>query len=108
MPFIDFRTNADLTHEQETTLKQSFGSAIGVIPGKAESGLMVQVSDKCHLWFGGDEEKTIAFVNVMVYGSAAPEHYRNFGDAVIPEIEKVLGDCKVYLKVEETTNWCWN
>ena len=41
---------------QETALKAELGRAISLIPGKSESSLMIQFSDCCRLWFGGENE----------------------------------------------------
>lgn len=108
MPFIDVRTSGTLSAEQETAVKAELGKAISLIPGKTESGLMIQLTDGCHMWFGGEQQGTIAFVNVMLYGSASAESYKKFSDSVIPMLEDKLGADKVYLKFEEVSNWFWN
>lgn len=108
MPFIDVRFSGEISEARETELKADLGKAICLIPGKAESHLMVQFTDHCRLWFGGEQDGPIVFVNVMLYGSAAPEHYAQFKDAVIPMLEEKLGAKTVYLKFEEVPNWYWN
>ncbi len=107
MPFIDLRLSGEISKAQETELKADLGKAIALIPGKAESHLMVQFTDHCRLWFGG-EQGPIVFVNVMLYGASTPEHYGTFKDYVIPLLEKKLGAKSVYLKFEEVPNWYWN
>lgn len=108
MPFIDVRLSCDLDGAREEALKTELGKAIALIPGKSEGSLMIQFTDNCRLWFGGRQEGPIAFVNVMVYGSSAPEDYRKFKDHVIPVLEEKLGVKQVYLKFEEVPNWFWN
>ena len=101
MPFIDVRSSGPITPETERSLKETLGEKIALIPGKSESSLMLQFSDNCRLWFGGEQEGPIVFANVMLYGSAAPEYYAKFKAAVIPVLEKELGAKNVYLKFEE-------
>ena len=108
MPFIDVRSSGPIAPETEKSLKEVLGEKIALIPGKSESSLMIQFSDNCRLWFGGEQEDPIVFANVMVYGSAAPEYYAKFKDAVIPVFEEKLGAKSVYLKFEEVSNWFWN
>lgn len=108
MPFIDVRTSTELTAEQERSVKAELGKAIALIPGKAEGGLMIQFTDNCRMWMGGEQSGTIVFVNVMLYGAADKESYQRFSSAVIPMLEDKLNAAKVYLKFEEVPNWFWN
>lgn len=107
MPFIDVRTSGPLGAETEKEVKEALGKAISLIPGKSEESLMVQFTDRCRLWFGG-QEGDIAFVNVMVYKKSERQAYDRFREAVIPMLEEKLGAKHVYLKFEETENWFWN
>lgn len=108
MPFLDVRTSCPVSSEQETLLKAELGKAIALIPGKSESSLMVQFTDNCRLWMGGKQDGPIAFVNVMIYGTAAQEACERFQAAVIPLLERELGAKHVYLKFEEVSHWFWN
>lgn len=108
MPFIDVRFSGEISGAQEAEVKAELGKAIALIPGKSEGSLMVQFTDRCRLWFGGKQDGPIVMVNVMLYGSATPEHYGRFKDAVIPMLEEKLGAESVYLKFEEVPNWYWN
>ena len=83
MPFIDVRTSCPVSVAQEEGLKAQLGKAIALIPGKSEGSL-------------------------MVYGASAKEAYKKFSDAVVPQLEQVLGCRHVYLKFEEVPNWFWN
>lgn len=108
MPFVDVRTSCPVSGGQESLLKAELGKAIALIPGKSESSLMVQFTDNCRLWFGGQQDGPIAFVNVMLYGASSKESYKSFSDAVVPLLERELGAKHVYLKFEEVPNWFWN
>lgn len=108
MPFLDVRASCPIAPEQEEALKTQLGKAISLLPGKSEGSLMMQFTDNCRLWFGGRQEGPIVFVNAMLYGSATKEACKRFSDAVIPQMEQVLGAKTVYLKFEEVANWFWN
>lgn len=107
MPFIDVRSSGEITPAQEEEVKERLGQAIALIPGKSEASLMIQFSDRCRLWYGG-ERGEIVFVNVMLYGKADPQAYEAFQAAVIPALEEGLGAKRVYLKFEEVPHWFWN
>ena len=108
MPFIDVKLSCSLTKVQETALKAELGRAISLIPGKSESSLMIQFSDCCRLWFGGENEGPFAFVNVMVLVSADRKFYSDFTDQVIAVFKKELQIKRIYVKFEEVPNWFWD
>lgn len=108
MPFIDVKLSCALTEVQEAALKTELGRAISLIPGKAESSLMIQFTDCCRLWFGGEKEGPFAFVNVMVLGSADRKSYSDFTDRVIGVFKKELQVKRIYVKFEEVPNWFWD
>lgn len=109
MPFIDVKTSNPVTGEQEKTIKTALGEAISLIPGKSESSLMIQFQDNCRLWFRGQNESPIAFVNVMLYGKSEPSACQKAADEVIGILEKEAGVPKsnIYVKFEEVSNWFW-
>jgi hypothetical protein len=41
MPYINTKLSTSLSKEKETALKEQFGKAIALIPGKSESWLML-------------------------------------------------------------------
>lgn len=108
MPFMDVRASCPISSAQETALKTELGKAIALIPGKSESSLMMQFTENCHLWFGGEQNGPIVFVNVMLYGTTARQACESFKDVAIPLLKKELGAEIVYLKFEEVPNWFWN
>lgn len=108
MPFIDVKVSCGLEVSKEERLKAELGKAIGLIPGKSEGSLMIQFTDHCRLWFAGQQDGPIAFLNVMVYGTVSREGCEKFKNAVIPLFQQELGAKRVYLKFEEVPNWFWN
>lgn len=108
MPFVDVKVSCGIDRAQEEAIKAGLGQAIALIPGKSESSLMVQFSDNCRLWFGGQQDGPIAFLNVMIYGASTGEAYNSFSDSAIALLQKELGAKHVYVKFEEVPNWFWD
>ena len=109
MPFINTKTTAEISEEQELSLKEKLGSAISLI-GKSESWLMVNFEDNCRLYFKGDNSEDIAYVEVALFGKASDSQY----DALTAEITKIFSETigvdssRVYVKYEEVDHWGWN
>ncbi len=108
MPFIDCKLNVDISKEQETELKDEFGKAIELIPGKSENWLMVNIQPKCALYFRGSNEKPTAMVSVTVYGRANPAAYDVLTDRLNRILSNVANIEEMYVSYGETNNWGYN
>ena len=108
MPFIDCKLNVDITKQQEMQLKDEFGKAISLIPGKSENWLMVNIQPKCSLYFRGSNDKPIAMITVMVYGTPNPAAY----DALTARFNNILKNVAnvedMYVSYSETSNFGYN
>ena len=69
MPFINTKVNVEISEEKEKELKERLGKAIEIIPGKSEQWLMLGFEDNIRLYFRGDNNCKIAFVEVKVFGN---------------------------------------
>ena len=106
MPFIHAKFSSPVTPEKELALKSALGDAITIL-GKSERWLMVQVEDDCRLYFGGKNDRPIAFFDVSLLHSAPRSAYEQLTArlcGVASDIMSVDGD-NVYVKFEETENW---
>lgn len=110
MPFIHTRTNLEITPDLEKSLKEKLGQAIEKIPGKSERYLMLQFSDNCRLYFHGDSHEPLAFVEVMIYGSASDSAYDGLTAAITAVLTETLGipAANIYLEYQQTPHWGWN
>jgi phenylpyruvate tautomerase PptA (4-oxalocrotonate tautomerase family) len=110
MPFINTKTNVEISKEKEAVIKQKLGKAIELIPGKSEDGLMVSFEDRCSLYYKGESDKPIAFVEVMILGSSTREAYQNLTEAITNIIYEELNIAKnqIYIRYEETQYWACN
>lgn len=110
MPFINTKTNVKISSEKEQAIKDELAKAITAIPGKSESWLMVGFEDEYHLYFKGNSDKPLAFVEVKIYGSASSAAYEKLTGMITSILGEELGisaDC-VYVKYEEVEYWGWN
>ena len=110
MPFISTKTTKTLTKEMETRLKEAYGKAIELLPGKTEKWLMLSFDGDAHMAFHGDSESDMAFITVSLVGKAPSEAY----DKLTARICEILGTeldiapDMIYIKYEEVEHWGWN
>ena len=109
MPYIQIRTNKEITKEQELKIKERLGVAIEIV-GKSEAWLMVEFVPNCNLYFKGDNSNDIAYVDVKLYGRSDSSSYNN----LTKEISAILNENlnidpgNIYLSYGEFSNWGWN
>lgn len=110
MPFIGMKTNIEISKEKEISLKQKFGKAIELVPGKSENWLMVSLEQNGTLYFKGQSEQGIAFVEINLFGSANSGVYDKLTAAITQIINEELNiaPSQIYVKYEEVKYWGWN
>lgn len=100
----------ELTKEKETALKEKLGKAVSLLPGKSESWLMLHLEDNCRMYFRGEREEPMAFVEVKVYGGANREAF----EALTAELTRILNQelsiapDHIYVTYEACGHWGWN
>ena len=110
MPFIHPRVNRPIDQETEKILSKEMGKAISLLPGKSENWLMLQFEDNCRLYFKGDCQKPLAFVNVKLFGASDETSYQK----LTKELTRILGDQlaiapeQIYVQYDEIDHWGWN
>ena len=67
MPFIGTKTNVELSSQKKETIKQKLGQAISIIPGKSESWLMVSFEYVPDMYFKGNGDNAMAFIEVKIF-----------------------------------------
>ncbi|MBO4356124.1 MAG: hypothetical protein J5850_04650, partial [Clostridia bacterium] len=90
-------------------LKEQFGKAITVIPGKTENWLMVNIEDKKTMFFSGDGAPC-AIAEVKLFGKAADRDLDNLTAVLCRAIGSSLGvsEKRIYVKYEFVDHWGWN
>lgn len=109
MPFISTKTNVAVSQQQELNLKEAFGKAIELIPGKSERWLMLDFSDNARMWFSGDDAP-LAYLSVKLFGKASSGVYDDLTAKLTTIVSGELGipPTRIYVKYEEIDNWGWN
>ena len=109
MPFIDVKTNKQISKADEITLKEQLGRAIAILPGKSETWLMLEFKDSCRMYFHGSNAPC-AMVQVQVFGKINPEACERLTAEVCRIMQDVLGIPvdSTYVKYEEVGLWGWN
>ena len=72
MPVIHTHVSVSTTPEQREALKAAYGKAITAVPGKSEGWLMCPFEDNMPIYFGGDDSRPAAYVEVNVFGRSVP------------------------------------
>ena len=107
MPFIDLKTTAKITADNETRLRADFGKIIELIPGKTERWLMLNFSDSCRMAFAGTADKDTAYISVELLGSTTNAVYDKLTKAICDTVSKELDVPydRIYVKYAELEHW---
>ena len=106
MPFIDVKTNVEISDNNEKALIKDMGEAITLIPGKSERWLMLNFDDKCRMAFAGSTEPT-AILEVKLFGKASGSAFSNLTRALTDIVNSKLDIPKnrIYVKYDEIGTW---
>lgn len=110
MPFINLKTNVEIEGKNKTILKNEFGKLISLFPGKSESWLMIEFTDKDSLYFQGISTPC-AMVEVKIFGDLPDDKIlENFTNKLTLEITKTINipSERIYVKYESNYHWGWN
>lgn len=107
MPFIQTRTNVDVSPEKKESIKKRLGEAVSVI-GKSESWLMTEIVQNCDMYFRGENTEPMAFVDVQLYGKG--DNYNEMTKKIteITNSELGINPDHIYVSYCEHDNWGWN
>jgi hypothetical protein len=111
MPVIHTHVSTSTTQEQREHLKSAYGQAITAGPGKSEGWLMCPFEDNMPIYFGGDDSKAAAYVEVNVFGSSVPgSAWEQLTKSIMKALSTELGipEDRTYIRYTATTDWGWN
>ena len=108
MPYIEFKTNIDAKNSADN-LKERFGRAISIIPGKTERWLMISIEDNVSMRFDGKDDPC-AIAVVSLFGSASAGDYEKLTKEMTDIIKNETGIAsdRIYIKYEEVSTWGYN
>lgn len=109
MPMIQAKVTMELPQEKRDVLKAEFGKAISLL-NKPESYLMIDLSDKADLYFGGKKLDKGAYVEIKVLGNVDAGASSKMTARVCEILQERLGipGDAVYVSYFGTSNWGWN
>lgn len=109
MPYINVKTNLSVDAKQEESIKEFLGEKIGILPGKTENWLMVDIQGNQTLYFQGNKTPA-AYVEVALYGKANSTIYNQMTAAITQLLvqELSMDASRIYVRYEEVANWGWN
>lgn len=107
MPYFGIHTSQKLSKDERTDLKAKIGEAIALIPNKREAVLMIEFQEAVDFYFGGDNSKDYAYVDLRCFQNAPYEANKAFTERVYGIFNEVLGldGSQIYLTVTEYPNW---
>ncbi|MDR0951120.1 MAG: hypothetical protein LBM13_05800 [Candidatus Ancillula sp.] len=110
MPTINIHTNKKISEDTKELVKQELGKAIETIPGKSESWLMVLFDDQKDIYFKGDNQQDIAFVEVGISGHASRDNFRELGSQITHSLTQnvKIPAGNVYISYSEFDTFSWN
>ena len=83
MPVIHTHVSVTTTPEQREALKNAYGEAISILPGKSEGWLMCPFEDGMPIYFAGDDKEPAAYVELNAFGRSpvSPDTWERLGQA---------------------------
>ncbi|NEG69814.1 tautomerase family protein [Bifidobacterium choloepi] len=110
MPVIHTHTSEHLKLGTREALKTAYGESIHHVPGKTERWLMC-IFDDSPMYFGGDDSKPSAYIEVNVYGNDVPrDSWEKLTADIMNALEAEAGIPKdrTYIRYTATPDWGWN
>lgn len=106
MPYIGVNVSQTLSKDQKDAIKAGLGEKIGLIPGKKEAQLMIDISDGHTMYFSG-EERPLAYLDVKCFGTTEFANKKAYTEAAFAVIAAATGlaDTDIYLTYSEFANW---
>ena len=103
MPYIKASVTQKLTRERQAELVNGLCAAIETIPGKDGGGLIVDLEDGKTMFYGGERQENMVFIDVKYYSNFAYHVKKDFTAAVFDVVGRVLGTAgdKMFLTINE-------
>lgn len=107
MPFISVRTSSKLSLNEKEALYKGIGKIISILPGKAESNVMIEISDGRTMAFKGEEREGIAFCELRLYKKSPEENKQEFVREFLSLLREEAGISPddVYMTIGEYDSW---
>ncbi len=107
MPYIRLSMTKKLDAETEQKLVDGLGIALSKIPGKDPCWTSVEVNDGIRMYFGGEKQDNMVFLDVRYVSKFEFHLKRAFVRAAFDTVHEILGTDKerICLNITEFSNW---
>lgn len=107
MPFISFSTGQKLEETKKEELKSMFGKNVTLLSGKSEARLMIDLCDEHTMYFAGNQNQNLAFIDVKLFQMSSYADKKAFTDAVFADVKNICGisEQDIYLNFVQLDTW---
>ena len=107
MPYIRTSTNISIDDIKLSNIKSKMGEAIKLM-GKSEDWLMLEFNDNAKMYFKGNKDNPIAFLDVKVLGSVnnSDEMTRELTNIISSELG--IAQNNIYISYQGYSDWGYN
>lgn len=107
MPYIRTSTNISIDDIKLSNIKSKMGEAIKLM-GKSEDWLMLEFNDNAKMYFKGNKDNPIAFLDVKVLGSVnnSDEMTRELTNIISSELG--IAQNNIYISYQGYSEWGYN
>lgn len=108
MPFIDIKTNINISKDDEVAIKKELGDLVSLI-NKSEQWLMISFIDNQEMYFKGKGSPCL-IAEVKLYGEVNPSDLEKFTNKVTTFLSAKLSiePTRIYIAYFNTMNWGYN
>ena len=107
MPYIKTSTNVKIEEEKLNTIKSKMGQAIRLM-GKTDDWLMLEFNDDVKMYFKGNSDNPIAFLDVRVLGSVNNSNEMTHELTNIISNELGISPNNIYIAYQGYSDWGYN
>lgn len=107
MPYIKTSTNVSISDEKLEIIKTKIGKSIEIM-GKTENWLMLEFNDNSKMYFKGNNDNPIAFLDVKVLGQVnnSNEMTRELTNIISSELN--ISPSNIYISYQGYSDWGYN
>ena len=107
MPYIKTSTNINIDDIKLSNIKSKMGDAIRLM-GKSEDWLMLEFNDNAKMYFKGNKDNPIAFLDVKVLGSVNNSNEMTAELTNIISSELGIAPNNIYISYQGYSDWGYN
>lgn len=107
MPYIRTSTNVKIDELKLKNIKEKFGRAIRLM-GKSEDWLMLEFNDNATMYFKGNNQDSVAFIDVKVLGNVNNSNEMTKELTSIISSELGIEPNKIYIAYQGYSDWGYN